>query len=146
MTEAPATAPSTGSQPREASRAKERNIPMDRAAPTNPAAVVSLVFGILTWVVLPLVGALVAIVAGHMAVNQLQQPHSVERGRKLAVVGLALGWLQILVVLAGFAGWLVLLLIGGALGALAWLTVALLVIGALGALAMLVSLLFSGFS
>jgi hypothetical protein len=117
---------------------------MDRAAPTNSAAVVSLVFGILGWIVLPILGALVAIVAGHMAVSQLQQPDSMARGRRLAIVGLALGWLQVLVVLAGFAGWLVVLLIGGALGALAWLTVVLLVVGALGAMAMLISLLFSG--
>lgn len=117
---------------------------MDRAAPTNPAAVVSLVFGILGWTLLPILGTLIAVVAGHLAVNQLQHPDAVERGRRLAIAGLVLGWLQVLVVLAGFAGWLILLLLGGALGALAWLTVAMLALGALGALAMLVSLLFTG--
>jgi len=115
-------------------------------APTNSAAVVSLVAGILAWIALPVVGALVAIVAGHVAVNQLQQPGAIDRGRRLAVIGLVLGWLQLLVLLAGVAGWMILLLIGGALGALAWITVLLLILGAAGALFMLVSLLFLGFA
>jgi len=115
-------------------------------APTNPAAVVSLVAGILAWCAVPVVGALVAIVAGHIAIGQLQQPGTAERGRRAAIIGLVLGWLQMLVLLAGVAGWLILLLIGGALGALAWVTVMLLVLGALGALAMVLSLLFFGFA
>jgi len=115
-------------------------------APTNSAAVVSLVAGFLAWIALPVVGALVAIVAGHVAVNQLQQPGAIDRGRRLAVIGLVLGWLQLLVLLAGVAGWMILLLIGGALGALAWITVLLLILGAAGALFMLVSLLFLGFA
>ena len=115
-------------------------------APTNAAAVVSLVFGILAWIALPLLGAALAIVAGHIAVNQLQQPGAIERGRRLAMIGLVLGWLQMLVLLAGVAGWLILLLVGGALGALAWITVVVLILGAVGALFMLVSLLFLGFA
>ncbi len=119
---------------------------MNTTAPTNTAAVVSLVFGILGWTVLPVVGALVAIVAGHVAVNQLQQPSAIERGRKLAIAGLSLAWFQVLLLFTTGAGWLIFLLIGGALGALAWLTALALVLGALGALAMLLSLLFSGFA
>ncbi|SRR6056297_1754760 len=115
-------------------------------APTNSAAVVSLVAGILGWILLPIVGVLVAIVAGHIALSQLQQPGSVERGRRLAIIGLALGWFQVLVLFTAGAGWLIFLLIGGALGALAWLTAIALVVGALGALAMLLSLLFFGFA
>lgn len=114
-------------------------------APNNPAAVVSLVSGILAWVLLPIIGALVAIVAGHTAIGQLQLPDAAERGRRAAVIGLVLGWLQLLVLLGAVAGWVIFLLIGGALGALAWLTAALLVLGALGALFMLLSLLFFGF-
>ena len=37
------------------------------AAPTSSLAVTSLVFGILSWCVLPFVGAIVAIICGHMA-------------------------------------------------------------------------------
>src|SRR5688572_29243898 len=37
------------------------------SAPNSTAAVVSLIFGILSWVMLPVIGPIVAVVAGHMA-------------------------------------------------------------------------------
>ena len=43
------------------------NQPANPNAPTSTAAVLSLVFGIISWLILPLLGALVAIVCGHVA-------------------------------------------------------------------------------
>lgn len=69
---------------------------------TNTTAVVSLVFGILAWTVLPLVGSIVAIVAGHMARSELARlPPGSESGDGIALAGLILGWVQLALVLAG---------------------------------------------
>ncbi|MGB5853057.1 MAG: DUF4190 domain-containing protein [Rhodanobacter sp.] len=66
------------------------------AAPTSALAVVSLVFGILAWCVLPFVGALVAIVCGHMARSEIRNgdPQRRPEGDGLAVAGLVLGYAQ----------------------------------------------------
>lgn len=60
---------------------------------TSTAAVVSLVFGIASWVVLPLLGALVAIIAGHMARAEIRRERI--EGDAMALIGLILGYLNI---------------------------------------------------
>ncbi len=67
------------------------------AVPTSSLAVTSLVFGILAWCVLPFVGAIVAIVCGHLARAEIRNT-SVDRrpeGDGLAVAGLVLGYVQL---------------------------------------------------
>lgn len=68
---------------------------------TNSLAVVSLVFGILAWVCLPGLGALVAVICGHSARSEIRRapPGSVE-GDGMALAGLILGWIQLGVALA----------------------------------------------
>jgi len=91
---------------------------VSRPPATNTLAIVSLVFGILAWTVVPLVGAIVAIITGHMARGELRvsQPAGHETGDGLAVAGLVLGWLQlVLLVMAFFA----VIFIFGSLAALA---------------------------
>lgn len=63
---------------------------------TNSLAVVSLVFGILAYVCLPGLGALVAVICGHSARSEIRHapPGSVE-GDGMALAGLILGWLQL---------------------------------------------------
>ncbi|WP_321167721.1 DUF4190 domain-containing protein [Alkalisalibacterium limincola] len=60
---------------------------MPRPPSTNTLAIVSLVFGILAWTVVPLVGAIVAIITGHMARGELRvsMPAGHETGDGLAV-------------------------------------------------------------
>lgn len=67
---------------------------------TNTLAIVSLVFGILTWVVLPVIGALVAIVCGHLARSEIRRaPIGLqEEGNGMALAGLILGYLHIVLV------------------------------------------------
>lgn len=67
------------------------------AAPTSSLAVVSLVFGILSWVVLPFIGAVVAIICGHMARSEIRNasPDRRPEGDGMAVAGLVLGYTQI---------------------------------------------------
>ncbi len=55
-------------------------------------AIVSLVSGLLGWTFLPLVGAIVAIVTGHMARAEIRRAPDRLDGDALAVVGLVLGW------------------------------------------------------
>jgi len=92
---------------------------MSIAPRTSATAIVSLVFGILSWFALPLVGAVVAVVTGHVARAELRRaaPGELE-GDGLAVVGLVLGWTNLAVVLLALA--LVLFVFGG-IAWLAWL-------------------------
>ena len=85
--------------------------PYPPASRTSSLAVVSLVFGILTWCVLPFIGALVAIVCGHMARSEIRRAPvgSVIEGDGMAVAGLVLGYVHLV-----FAA-LVLMLIFGVL-------------------------------
>jgi hypothetical protein len=65
------------------------------ARPTSTAAIVSLVFGILSWVLLPFVGAVVAVIAGHMARAEIRRANGAMDGDGLAIGGLVLGWLHL---------------------------------------------------
>lgn len=67
------------------------------AAPTSTLAVVSLVFGILAWCVLPFVGAIVAIICGHLARSEIRNssPEQRQEGDGMAVAGLVLGYVQL---------------------------------------------------
>lgn len=62
---------------------------------TSALAVVSLIFGIATWCMLPVVGAIVAIVCGHLARGEIRRSPGVLEGDSLAVVGLVLGYVQL---------------------------------------------------
>lgn len=64
---------------------------------TNALAIVSLIFGILGWTVLPLIGNLVAIVTGHIARGQVRVSAGAEQGDGLALAGLILGYLGLLI-------------------------------------------------
>jgi len=63
---------------------------------TNALAIVSLIFGVLGWTVLPLIGNIVAIVAGHIARSQVRLSGGAEQGDGLALAGLILGYLGLL--------------------------------------------------
>jgi len=65
---------------------------------TSSLAVVSLVFGILAWCVLPFVGAIVAIICGHLARSEIRRspPDARTEGDGMAVAGLVLGYVQLL--------------------------------------------------
>ena len=63
---------------------------------TSTLAVVSLVFGLLGWTVLPVIGSLIAIVIGHMARRKIRQSFGEIEGDGIAVAGLVLGWVPII--------------------------------------------------
>jgi ABC-type enterochelin transport system permease subunit len=73
--------------------------PACRSVPaTSSLAIVSLVFGILSWCLLPFIGAIVAIVCGHMARSEIRQApvDSVIEGDGMAIAGLILGYVHLL--------------------------------------------------
>lgn len=79
---------------------------------TSVAAILSLVFGILCWIGLPFVAAIVAVVCGHVARSEIRRaPRGTVDGDGLAIAGLILGWAQILLIVAGFL--LIFLFFGG---------------------------------
>ena len=63
--------------------------------PNSTTAVVSLVFGILSWVMLPVIGPIVAVAAGHMARAEIRRSNGQVGGGGMATAGLVLGYLQI---------------------------------------------------
>ncbi len=65
--------------------------------PTNSMAIISLVAGIVSWILLPLLGAIVAIITGHMARNEIMRSRGTQSGEGLAVAGLILGYVNIVV-------------------------------------------------
>ncbi|MBX3688047.1 DUF4190 domain-containing protein [Dokdonella sp.] len=77
------------------------------ARQTSTTALVSLISGILCWFMLPFVGALVAIICGHLARGEIRRaPPGTIDGDGMALTGLILGWAQlilmVLVVIAIF--------------------------------------------
>lgn len=81
---------------------------------TSTTAVISLVFGILTWIALPVVGALVAVITGHMARKEIAsapQENPIE-GDGMAVAGLVLGYVQIALCVAIMLIMLILFAVG----------------------------------
>ncbi|MBB5016593.1 DUF4190 domain-containing protein [Rehaibacterium terrae] len=84
---------------------------MNATPQTSATAVISLIFGILAWTVLPLLGAIVAIVTGHVARSEIRHSQGAVAGDGMAIAGLVLGWLQLLFVFLLVA--VVLLFFGG---------------------------------
>lgn len=68
---------------------------------TSTLAVVSLVFGVVCWIGLPFIGALVAIICGHSARSEIRSaPPGTVEGDGMAVAGLILGWVHMFIVIA----------------------------------------------
>jgi hypothetical protein len=86
---------------------------------TSSLAVVSLIFGVLAYVFLPGIGALVAVICGHSARSEIRRaaPGSLE-GDGMALAGLILGWIQLACMI--FAMGILALLALGALASHGW--------------------------
>jgi len=63
--------------------------------------VVSVVSGVLSWVLLPLIGAIVAVITGHMARNEIRNANGRIAGSGLATIGLLLGYIQFVFAIVG---------------------------------------------
>ncbi|MHC4779369.1 MAG: DUF4190 domain-containing protein [Planctomycetota bacterium] len=64
-------------------------------ARNSDLALYSLIAGILTWVMFPFVGAIAAIILGHMSLGEIRRSEGQLGGKGMAVGGLLLGYSQI---------------------------------------------------
>jgi hypothetical protein len=64
-------------------------------AQTSTLAIVSLIAGIVSWVLVPFIGAVVAVITGHMAKKEIRQSAGSLTGDGLATAGLVLGYIQL---------------------------------------------------
>jgi hypothetical protein len=85
---------------------------------TSTPAILSLVFGVLSWVALPLVGAIVAVVTGHVARGEIRRANGELEGDGMAVAGLVLGWANLALLVLAL---LLFLFVFGGIAWLAWL-------------------------
>jgi hypothetical protein len=79
-------------------------------------AIVSLVAGVLGWVLIPILGPIVAVITGHMAQGQIKGSNGALRGRGLAIAGLILGYAQIVLLAAMICVVVILVLLGPVIG------------------------------
>ncbi len=85
--------------------------------PTNSGlAVTSLVTGILSWVLVPILGAIIAVITGHMAKREIRQSAGRLSGEGMATAGLILGYINLLLIACPCCVILVLLMLGPAVG------------------------------
>ena len=69
---------------------------MNSPVRTSSTAIASLIFGVISWVFLPFVGALVAVICGHVARSEIRRmPAGSMEGSGMAIAGLILGYLQL---------------------------------------------------
>ncbi len=69
---------------------------MNHQVQTSGTAIASLVFGIVAWVALPFIGAIVAVICGHLARAEIRRnAYGAIDGDGLAVAGLVLGYVQL---------------------------------------------------
>jgi Domain of unknown function (DUF4190) len=80
-----------------------------RGPRSNSYAVASLVLGILSWFICPIIGAVIAVILGHAARGQIRQTG--EGGNGMAIAGLILGYAHLAVWGVFIIFWL--LLFGG---------------------------------
>jgi hypothetical protein len=62
---------------------------------TSTMSIVSLISGILGWTLVPTLGAIVAVITGYMAKNEIRSSRGTLSGDGLATAGLVLGWVNL---------------------------------------------------
>ena len=73
------------------------NAPSFQVTPPNSTlAVTSMILGILGWTFLPLLGAIIAVITGHMAKNEIKNSRGQLGGDGMATAGLVLGYTNLI--------------------------------------------------
>lgn len=90
--------------------------PVPAAPQSNTMAIVSLICGIGSFIILPFILAIVAVITGNKARSEIRASNGMQSGDGMAKVGVILGWVNIaLVVLCG-CGFLAITLLGAMSG------------------------------
>jgi hypothetical protein len=84
----------------------DQNLPQNvtylPAPPTSTLAIISLVTGILSYVGLPVLGAIAALITGYLARSETRAIPPRASGDGLATAGIILGWIHVALVVIGF--------------------------------------------
>ncbi|MFA5684206.1 MAG: DUF4190 domain-containing protein [Lysobacteraceae bacterium] len=91
--------------------------PPSGQAPTSVSAIVSLASGIASWVLLPFIAAIIAVVSGHMARSEIRRSQGMVQGDAMAIIGLILGYVNLALIIGGIL--LLVLFFGGLAGLIA---------------------------
>jgi hypothetical protein len=67
-------------------------LPNGTPAPTSTLSLTSLIMGIVGWIFLPIVGAIIAVITGHMAKKEIRESTGLLGGDGMATAGLVLGY------------------------------------------------------
>jgi hypothetical protein len=70
-------------------------MPLPQATRTSSLAIVSLIMGIITWFLFPIIAAIVAVITGHMAKKEIRESAGMVTGNDMATAGLILGYIQL---------------------------------------------------
>jgi hypothetical protein len=65
--------------------------------PTSSLSLTSLIMGIIGWVLLPVVGSIIAVITGHMAKKEIRDSGGLLGGDGMATAGLILGYSNIII-------------------------------------------------
>ncbi|HOA21517.1 MAG TPA: DUF4190 domain-containing protein [Anaerolineaceae bacterium] len=84
---------------------------------TSPWSIVSLISGISSYLVLPFLGGIIALITGYVARREIKSSNGALSGNGMATAGLWLGWINI--ILCVLAILLVILLVLGIIGGFA---------------------------
>jgi hypothetical protein len=77
------------------------HLPDETPPPTSTLSLASLMMGIIGWVLLPVVGGIIAVITGHMARREIRQSGGLLGGNGLASAGLILGYSNMALGLCG---------------------------------------------
>ncbi len=80
--------------------------PMPVQRSTSSLAIVSLVSGLVGWTFIPIIGAIVAIITGHLAKKEMRDSAGTLNGNGMALAGLILGYVQIGLVVLGIVAFI----------------------------------------
>ena len=69
--------------------------PIPTVKKDSALAIVSLVCGLVGWTFLPLIGAIAAIITGHLAKKEIRDSAGTLSGNGMAIAGLIMGYVQI---------------------------------------------------
>ncbi|MBP1467146.1 DUF4190 domain-containing protein [Candidatus Chloroploca sp. M-50] len=77
--------------------------------PNSQLAVISVIMGVISWIILPVIGSIAAIIFGHLGRSEIRQSGGRIGGDGLAVVGLVLGYAQLIILVLGFCAFMALI-------------------------------------
>jgi hypothetical protein len=69
--------------------------PAPLAPPTSTLAIISLIAGIVSWFLIPVIAAVAAVITGHMAKNEIRKSNGTLGGNGMATAGMVLGYVQL---------------------------------------------------